>query len=133
MPLDVRLKPVESLLFRSDVLAVGKFRCPAAHPLFRDSGPCSHHTFVFPRTMTTIRYANGPTVVGSPSSVLFYNQHQLYARTKISDVDASDWYTVADDVLVDLIGADAFRAFEAPVDARTFLAQRRVFDALDRG
>lgn len=133
MPLDVRLKPVESLLFRGDVVAIGKFRCPSTHPLFRDSGPCSHHTFVFPRTMTKIRYAGGPTVVGSPSSVLFYNQNQLYARAKISDVDASDWYTVADDVLVDLVGAEEFRVFESPVDARTFLTQRRLFDALDRG
>jgi len=56
--LDVRLKPVETLLFRSDVVAIGKFRCPATNPLFFDSGPCSHHTFVFPRTMTLVRHAH---------------------------------------------------------------------------
>ncbi|HVR40903.1 MAG TPA: AraC family transcriptional regulator [Thermoanaerobaculia bacterium] len=133
MPLDVHLKPVESLLFRSDVLAIGKFRCPSTHPLFRDSGPCSHHTFVFPRTMTQIRYADGPTITGNPSALLFYKQDQIYFRTKISDVDASDWYTVADDVLFEILDTDKLRSFVAPVSTRAFLAQRQLFDALDRG
>ncbi len=137
MPLEIRLKPVEALLFRSDVVAVGKFRCPVTHPLFRDSGPCSHHTFVFPRTVTGIRHANGASFVGTPGGVAFYNQHQEYSRTPISEIDASDWYTVADDVLFDIVDTDSaerpFRAASATVDARTFLEQRMLFDALDRG
>jgi AraC-like DNA-binding protein len=137
VPLEIHLKPVETLLFRSDVVAVGKFRCPVTHPLFRDSGPCSHHTFVFPRTVTGIRHANGPSFVGTPGGVAFYNQHQQYSRTPISEIDASDWYTVADDVLFDIVDADSeerpFRAASATVDARTFLEQRMLFDALDRG
>jgi AraC-like DNA-binding protein len=140
VPLDIRLKPVESLLFRSDVIAVGKFRCPASHPLFRDSGPCSHHTFVFPRTMTQIRHDDGRTFLGSPSSVALYNQDQRYSRMRVSDVDASDWYTLADDVLLDMTArygeADPRRPFEAVevrCDDGTFLEQRLLFDALDRG
>jgi AraC family transcriptional regulator len=135
--LDVRLKPVETLLFRSDVVAVGKFRCPASNPLFRDSGPCSHHTFVFPRTVTAIRFDDGRSFVATPSSVVFYNEQQLYTRTRVSDVDASDWYTVADDVLGEMIRFDdprrPFAVAQAPVEARTFLEQRRLFDALDAG
>jgi len=137
VPLEIRLKPVETLLFRSDVVAVGKFRCPVAHPLFCDSGPCSHHTFVFPRTVTGIRHANGPSFTGTPGAVAFYNQNQEYSRKAISDVDASDWYTVADDVLFDIVAAESedrpFRGATAFVDARTFLEQRMLFDALDRG
>jgi AraC-like DNA-binding protein len=137
VPLEIRLKPVETLLFRSDVVAVGKFRCPVTHPLFRDSGPCSHHTFVFPRTVTGIRHAGGASFVGTPDAVAFYNQHQEYSRRAISNIDASDWYTVADDVLFDIVDADSgerpFRAVSATVDARTFLEQRMLFDALDRG
>src|SRR5207237_5468778 len=52
VPFEVHLKPVETLLFRSDVVAAGTFRCPATHQLFRDSGPCSHHNFVFPPSIT---------------------------------------------------------------------------------
>ena len=141
MPLDIHIKPVEMLLFRSDLIAVGKFRCQAAHPLFRDSGPCSHHTFVFPRTVTRIEYDGGPAFVGTPSSVVFYNQYQLYTRSRVSDVDASDWYTIADDVLLEMVREHdrtatperPFRLAEAFCDPRSFLEQRTIFDALDRG
>jgi AraC-like DNA-binding protein len=137
VPLEIRLKPVETLLFRSDVVAVGRFRCPATHPLFRDSGPCSHHTFVFPRSITAIRFDDGHAFVGSPASVVFYNQHQLYTRSKISDVDASDWFTLADDHLSELLQSDdlrhPFTIAETTLDTATFLQQRRLFDALHRG
>ena len=141
MPLDIQLKPVEQLLFRGEIVAVGRFRCDAAHPLFRDSGPCSHHTFVFPRTITRIHHAGGPSFVGEPGRVAFYNQHQLYTRSKISDVDASDWFTIADDVLVEMIREhdpaastrQPFRIAEGVSDAQSFLEQRMLFDALEDG
>ena len=136
MPLEIHLKPVETLLFRSDLLAVGTFRCPASHQLFRDSGPCSHHTFVFPRSITAIRFDDGQAFVASPASVVFYNQHQLYTRSKVSDVDASDWFTLADDHLAELLSTDdlrrPFTVAETTIDATTFLRQRRLFDALHR-
>lgn len=135
MALEIRLKPVETLLFRSDIVAVGRFRCPASHQLFRDSGPCSHHTFVFPRSVTAIRFDDGQAFVGSPASVVFYNQHQLYTRSKISDVDASDWFTLADDQLAELLSTEdlsrPFTTAETVLDEVTFLRQRRLFDALD--
>lgn len=139
MPLDIRLKPVEELLFRGDIVAVGKFRCPATHPLFRDSGPCSHHTFVFPRAVTGIRHADGTRFTGSPGGMAMYNQHQEYTRERISDTDASDWYTIADDVLLDLMSAHdthatskrPFRIAEVASDGVSFLEQRMLFDALD--
>ncbi|HEX2834503.1 MAG TPA: AraC family transcriptional regulator [Thermoanaerobaculia bacterium] len=141
MPLDIRLKPVEELLFRGDVVAVGKFRCASTHPLFRDSGPCSHHTFVFPRSTTAIRLADGTAFVGSPGGMAMYNQHQEYTRTAISEVDASDWFTIADDVLLELMSAHdtratesrPFRIAEAACDRVSFLEQRSVFDALAGG
>jgi len=140
MALEIRIKPVESLLFRGDIVAAGRFRCPAAHPLFRDSGPCSHHTFVFPRTATRIRHRGGPEFLATPGSVAFYNQHQLYTRTKVSDVDASDWFTIADDVLLELMSEHdraatprrPFRIAESAGDPRSFLEQRMLFDALER-
>src|SRR5687768_1440444 len=125
MPLDVHLKPVETLLFRSDIVAVGKFRCRAEDALFRDSGPCSHHTFVFPRTFTKIHQQGRAAFVAGPESVVLYNQHQLYTRTRISEMDASDWYTLADDILLELARADApdhpFRISVVSAGAREFL------------
>ena len=140
MPLEISLKPVERILYRSDVAAVGSFRCPSVHPLYRDSGPCTHHTFVFPRSFTEIRHDDGRRFVGGPDSVALYNQHQTYFRKRISDVDASDWYVVADDLLREAIAehdrasserhARPFRFTHARVDAETYLLQRRVFDAV---
>lgn len=143
MPLQVRTKPVETLVARTDAVAVGSFVCPSSHPLFHDSGPCTHHTFVFPRTVTRVRLAEGPSFVGDPTVVVFYNQHQNYTRTKVSDVDACDWYVVADELLLDAISqfdpgvrdrADRpFRFASAPIDARTYLEQRRLFDRAASG
>jgi AraC family transcriptional regulator len=137
------LKPVESLLFSGDVAAVGSFRCPASHPLFRDSGPCSSHTFVFPRTMTRIRHAEGTSFVGTPNTVSFYNRDQHYSREPISGTDASDWYVVANDVLLDVLSqydpaafdrpARPFRFAHGPSDPRTYVEQRQLFARLERG
>jgi len=143
MPLAVHLKPIETLLFSSDVVAIGKFRCPAGHPLFRDSGPCTHHTFVFPRTATEIQHLDGPSFVGSPNSVSLYNQHQRYTRRPISAIDASDWFVIADDVLRDAIASfdpsvhdrpsQPFRRPSAPIDTATYAAQRRLFQRVAAG
>ncbi|MGZ7079713.1 MAG: helix-turn-helix transcriptional regulator [Thermoanaerobaculia bacterium] len=143
MPLDVRLKPIETLLFSSDIVAIGKFRCPSGHPLFRDSGPCTHHTFVFPRTATEIRHAGGPSFVGSPNSVSLYNQNQRYTRSPISAIDASDWFVIADDVLRDAIASfdpsvhdrpmHPFRRSSAPIDTTTYAAQRQLFQRVEAG
>ncbi|MGK2856852.1 MAG: helix-turn-helix transcriptional regulator [Thermoanaerobaculia bacterium] len=140
MPLQVRTKPVETLVARTDAVAVGRFVCPSSHPLFHDSGPCTHHTFVFPRTVTRVRLEGGPSFVADPTVVIFYNQHQNYTRTKVSDVDACDWYVVADELMLDAISqfdpgvrdrADRpFRFASAPIDSRTYLQQRRLFDRL---
>ena len=136
VPLEVHIKPVERLVFRGEVSAIGSFRCAVSHPLFRDSGPCSHHTFVFPRTSTEIRHDGGARFIGTPNSISFYNEGQRYSRTAVSASDDSDWYMVADDVLVDVVSRyDArvderrpFRFAVGPSDARLYLEQRRLFD-----
>ena len=141
MTLEVNLKPVEKIVFRSDIVAFGTFRCPSVHPLFTDSGPCSHHTFVFPRSATAIRHDRGDSFIATPNTAAFYNQHQRYSRSKISDVDASDWFVLADDVLFDAIATydrsvidsrdRPFRFPHAPVGGSMYAAQRRVFECAD--
>jgi AraC-like DNA-binding protein len=130
---ELHLKPLEALVFRSDLAALGTFRCPSSHPLFRDSGPCSHHTFVFPRTTTLIHHDSGEWFVGSPNTASLYNQHQPYTRTKVSDIDASDWFVLADDVLIDILRAHdrpdrPFAQTHVRVDADLYLAQRQLFE-----
>jgi AraC family transcriptional regulator len=143
MALEIPLKPVERIVFRNDTVAVAQFVCPGKHPLFRDSGPCSNHTFVFPRTVTVIARADGARFVGSPNVVAFYNQHEMYRREPVSEVDASDWYVVADDVLADTIAAfdpavrdrpeRPFRFPFGPVETSVYLRQRRLLNRLAAG
>lgn len=143
VPVSIELKPVETLVFHSNIVALGKFRCPSDHPIFNNSGPCSNHVFGFPRTSTIIRHAEGATFVGGPNSVSIYNQNQHYSRLKIDSVDATDWVVVSDDVLMDAIGAfdpavverpaRPFVHTNAPVDAETYLEQRRLFEDTERG
>ena len=138
--LDLRLKPLESLLFRSDLVAIGTFRCPAEHPLFRDTGPSSHHTFVFPRTSTAIRHEGREAFVAVPGMVTYYNQRQVYFREAVSAADHSDWSVVADDVLRDAVArhdpraaddpAGPFRFRAGPADPRTLVEHRLLVDAI---
>ena len=132
----VELKPVETLLYSSDIVAMGTFRCPADHPLFHDSGPCTHHTFVFPRSCTEIRHDGGRSFIGSPNAVSLYNQHQRYTRRAISPLDASDWFVIADDVLRDATGGfdgGPFRDAFAPIDVETYAWQRTLFNRIATG
>jgi hypothetical protein len=53
-----RVLPVETVAYRSELLWIGGFRCPADHPLFVDSGPASAHFFspsTIPATSTAAR------------------------------------------------------------------------------
>lgn len=142
MALDIRIQPVEKLLFHSEIAAVGMFRCPATHELFQDSGPIRNHLFAFPRSATLIRHEGGPEFVGSPNHVSLYNRKQLYGRKKISEMDASDWYAVSEEVLLDAIAAfdpgmhkhaeRPFRFAFTPIDSETYLRQRRLCEVLAR-
>jgi AraC-like DNA-binding protein len=130
--LQINLKALETLLFCSDIVAFGEFRCPSTHPMYRDSGPCSHHTFVFPRTATVIQHDMGQPFVATPNSASLYNKNQMYTRSKVDDIDASDWFVIADDILSEATrSSDPDRPFaltHMPIDAETYRAQRRVFE-----
>ena len=139
MPLAPRITEVEQMLFCSDVVAIGAFRCPSKHPLFFDSGPASGHLLVFPRSSTTILYDRGGAVTAGPPTAMFYNVDQEYGRRKIDEVDASDWFMIAPDVARDVVarhvpaarGASrVFPFFVAPSSTGVYLEQRRLFAEL---
>ncbi|HEX6177091.1 MAG TPA: AraC family transcriptional regulator, partial [Thermoanaerobaculia bacterium] len=134
MPLEPYIKEgIEELLFASDSIALGKFRINASHPSFEDTGAPHDNAIVFPRRMIRIEHVNGPAFVADPTIVPLYNRGQRFTRHAISNEDHADWIVVADDILAEIAGAPAFRAPFALSDSVTFLAQRRIFDALLRG
>ena len=138
--LTLHVTPVESLLFSSDVAAVGSFRCPATHALFRDSGPIGNPLFVFPRTVVEIRHDGGKKFLSDPNMIPLYNRNQVYSRGRVSDVDACDWYAVADDVLVDAMAIYDPHVYDRPerpfplthvvASSDLYFRQRQLFESL---
>ena len=133
----------DRIVFESGAVCVGEFRCATDHPLFRNSGPCSHYCFVFPRTAVVIRHGNS-RVVADPTVATLYNRAQEYEREPLSPRgDICDWFGVSPALLRDALeprdprAADderhPIRFTHAPVDARLYLAQRQLFRRVKDG
>lgn len=137
--------PLERVVFEGDGFEVGSFRCRASHPSFRDAGPIRDHcAFVFPRTAVWIRHEGRRRFAADSGVVAFYNPRHPYTRAAIDPAgDFCEWFAVdAEMVMETARELDPaieerprlpFRFSHGPVDADTYLAQRRVFESLDRG
>jgi AraC-like DNA-binding protein len=133
MPADV-----DHVVFSTDCVTIGAFRCAADHPSFRNSGPIKNDCFVFPRTAVVIQHDHERPFIADPTMITLYNRRQQYERRAVStDGDRCDWFAVSTDLLrAALVDRDPAAASEnerpmrfahAPADAATYLAQRRVF------
>ena len=138
--MEVHLTEVERLIFKSDVIAVGEFRCSVDHRLFPDSGAVSMPAIVFPRTPVKIIRENGEATVGQPNVVMFYNGGEEYRREAVADHDDEcDWFVVDPDIISEILrdecgvrvsdGMRPFAATSAPTSAVEYLEQRRIVDA----
>jgi hypothetical protein len=82
----------DRIVFATESITIGAFRCPPTHPLFRDSGPIRDDCFVFPRTTVEIRHTNARPFVADPTIVTLYNRQQQYERRSVcGDGDRCDW------------------------------------------
>ena len=135
---------VDKILFRTDLVTIGRFRCPVGHSHFRDSGPIRQSCFVFPRTSVVIEHEGRRPFVTDATIATLYNAGQRYERRPISpDGDRCDWYGVSSDLLRDAVRpydpdaadspAGAMRYDHAPVAASLYLDQRRLFESVASG
>ena len=98
---------------------VGRFRCAADHPSFRDSGPINHAVVVFPRTSVRIRHEGSRAFVADANVVTLYNRGQRYVRDVVSpDGDRCDWFGLPDALAYDI--AMEIAPHVALVDGRPF-------------
>ena len=67
---------IDVVVFASPLVRVGRWRCPADHPQFHDSGPSSDALFAFPREGVWIEH-DGLTFVADPNTVTYYNRSLL--------------------------------------------------------
>jgi AraC-like DNA-binding protein len=131
----------DRLVFASDLVRIGAFRCRPDDPDFADSGPARHDCFVFPRTAVAIHHEHEPAFVANSNVVTFYDRGVPYRRRAISARgDHCDWFAVDRDVVRDIVstldpaaphaGRRVFPCSRALADGRTYLQQRRLVDAL---
>jgi hypothetical protein len=124
------MSAADRVVFSTECVTIGAFRCATDHPSFRNSGPIQNDCFVFPRTAVVIQHDNAPAFVADPTTVTLYNRRQLYERRAISaDGDRCDWFAVSPDLLrtalLDVDPAAAadprpIRFTHAPSDAATY-------------
>jgi AraC-like DNA-binding protein len=136
--------PLDTILYESPLLRLGRFRAPVAHPRFRDSGPIQSHIFVFPRTGVEIRHEGGRPFLAGPNIVTYYNRGQIYSRGPVDPAgDRCEWFAFEDRVV-----QDAVRLFDPPAaerpgrpfpfawgpgDSGSYWAQRRLVETLASG
>jgi len=131
----IELSPVERLLVRTPLVALGEFRCPTAAAQFRGGGPQPCAYVVFPRTSVKISPYRGRPEICTPVVASYYNEGDVYDRHAVDDRgDNSDWIAVSRSLLDELIeGASGtasrpgFAGCFAPIASDHFLAQQRLF------
>ena len=135
---------VDTVLFSSDVVRIGTFRCDTSDPLFGDSGPVQNHIFVFPRTCVRLHHDRGENFISGPNLVTLYNRGTRFRRTPVNgESDVCDWFAVSPDVLVDVLSASEPAVVERPdhpfarrcinSSSGLYLRQRRLVSALNSG
>ena len=137
----VPLLPVEQMLYRGDLVCIGRFSCPPGNELFQDSGPATCACIVFPRSTVWIEHAGESRFVADRTTVTLYNRRDRYRRAPIDPRgDHADWIAIAPDVLHDIIAAgdpDAtperpFRTRRVACGASAYLAERSLVQHIVR-
>ena len=126
------------VVFASPLVRVGRWRCPANHPQFADSGATEEAFFVFPREGVWIEHEGRAPFVADANTVTYYNKGQSYRRRRLSDRgDQCEWFAVAPDAIAGTLSAHEPAAIDrpespfpfthGPSDPDSYLRQRMVF------
>lgn len=116
----VALKPVEELVFSSNLVLLAEYHCQPDNPLFANSGPSNANSIVFPQTSTRI-IREGGAILEMPTVVTLYNAGVEYVSEVISPEGSHcAWMTLHPEMLLEIAAstgnriADSNRPF--PVD-----------------
>jgi AraC family transcriptional regulator len=134
---------LDVMVFASPLVQVGRWRCPADHPQFVDSGPTPDALFVFPREGVWIKHEGGEPFVADANTVTYYNKGQAYTRQKLGQWgDQCEWFAVTPEAIAETLSThdpaavdrpdQPFPFTHGPSDPDNYLRQRLVFEHVSR-
>jgi AraC-like DNA-binding protein len=98
------LAPVETLLFRSDLVKVGSFECGSDHPCFAVSESLDNDVFVLPRKPVWIRRDAGDFRFVEPGALLMHRAGSTLERRRADGFgERTFWFGVHPAVFVDTL------------------------------
>jgi AraC family transcriptional regulator len=101
-------------IYEGSFFSIGQFRRGPKHPNFGGPHQIRGTLVVFPRTSVTITHSGKAPVVADTNTVMFYNNGQIYSRSKLSDKgDLCEWFNFSPELVT-----DAIRSFDPHVDDR---------------
>jgi len=87
------LAAVDELLFRSELIKVGRFNCDAAHPSFTRTAPLDNDVFVIARNSVWIRRGAGRFQFLEPGGIVMHRaDSELERKTTAGHGDDSFWF-----------------------------------------
>lgn len=130
---------IDEVIFDSQFLQIGIFRCPPWHEYFYRPGITDECLLVFPRTSVYITHVDQQPVLANPNVVMFYNEGQLYHRGKLSDRgDLCDWFAFKPEAIASTLHLydpaaidrmeQPFVFTHGPSDPFTYLQQRNIVE-----
>jgi AraC-like DNA-binding protein len=98
------LAPVETLLFRSPLVKIGRFECPAGHPCFPVTESIDNDVFVLPRMSLWMRRGTGAyRFIESGAIVMHRAGATIERRSENTAGDRAYWFAIHPDVFADTL------------------------------
>jgi AraC family transcriptional regulator len=106
-----RLLPVESLLFRSASVKVGRFDCPADHPCFPRTAPLANDLLVLVRRPLNWRRGGSDFRFVEPGGALLHRAGRAIERRSVGPAgDRADWFGFRPAVFEEALATTGARA-----------------------
>ena len=91
--------PVERVLFRSGIVKVGQFDCPASHACFPRTAPLQNDLLVFVRRPLWWRRGSGDYRFVEPGGALLHRAGREVERRSVNERgDRADWFGIRPDI-----------------------------------
>lgn len=98
------LAPVETLLFRSRLVKVGRFACPAGHPSFPVTEPVENDVFVLPRLSLWFRRGTGAWRFIESGAILLHRAGgTIERRSENATGDFAYWFAIHPEIFADTL------------------------------